>query len=117
MPDTSRMQRERKTVQAMIRMCCKEHHSPEADLCPNCMNLSTYADRRLDSCPFGERKTNCTQCPIHCYTPEMRERIRLVMRYSGPKMIWRHPILAIRHLVDGLRKIPLAKKRRRKSAA
>jgi hypothetical protein len=117
MPDNSRIQRERKTVQAMIRMFCIDHHSHQSDLCPNCGNLASYADRRLDLCPFGEGKTTCAQCPVHCYTPEMREKIRLIMRYSGPKMIRRHPILAIRHLADGLRKIPLAKKKRSKNAA
>ena len=35
----------------------------------------------------------------------MRERVREVMRYSGPRMLWRHPVLAAAHLMDG-RKTP-----------
>jgi len=34
----------------------------------------------------------------------MRERVRVVMRTAGPRMIWRHPILAIRHVIDGRQK-------------
>ena len=30
----------------------------------------------------------------------MREKIRTVMRYSGPRMITVHPVLAIRHLIE-----------------
>ena len=35
----------------------------------------------------------------------MRERVRAVMRYSGPRMLTRHPVLAVAHLADG-RKTP-----------
>lgn len=44
------------------------------------------------------KKTTCKKCPVHCYSPDMREKIRAVMRYSGPRMIFLHPFAAIRHL-------------------
>ena len=62
-------------------------------------------------CPFGEGKTTCARCPVHCYRKDMREKIRQVMRYSGPRMVYRHPVMAARHLMDGRRKEPLEKKR------
>jgi hypothetical protein len=31
----------------------------------------------------------------------MREAVREVMRYAGPRMALRHPILAFLHLLDG----------------
>jgi hypothetical protein len=34
----------------------------------------------------------------------MREKIRDVMRYAGPRMLLTHPVMAIAHLLDGLRK-------------
>jgi hypothetical protein len=67
------------------------------------MELSDYADARLARCPFGAEKPTCATCPIHCYRPTMRERMREVMRVSGPRMPVRHPILAIRHVLDGRR--------------
>ncbi len=36
----------------------------------------------------------------------MREKIRRVMRYAGPRMLLRHPVMALLHMVDGLRKEP-----------
>ena len=48
---------------------------------------------------FMENKTFCSNCRVHCYKPEMREKIREVMRFSGPRMLLCHPILAVWHVV------------------
>lgn len=37
-------------------------------------------------------------CPVHCYKRDMRERMRQVMRYAGPRMLWVHPVAALRHV-------------------
>ena len=76
---------------------------PVPPLCPQCQALLDYAHRRLEHCKFGEDKPSCTRCPVHCYKPAMREQIRQVMRYSGPRMLMHDPIMAIRHLWDFLR--------------
>ena len=31
---------------------------------------------------------------------DMREKIREVMRFSGPRMIFPHPVMAIRHVIE-----------------
>lgn len=98
------MARERKTIEAMVHIYCEDHHRSDGSLCTECQALLDYAWRRLDRCPFAEDKPTCAHCTIHCYRPDMRERVREVMRYAGPRMISRHPILAIRHLLDGLRR-------------
>ena len=99
-----RLQREARTVAAMIRRYCRDRHHTTDGLCPECAELLAYARRRLARCPFQERKTTCGKCPVHCYAPAMRERIREVMRYAGPRMLLSHPLMALRHLLDGLRK-------------
>lgn len=99
------MNLEARTVDAMIHVFCRAHHGPEKDLCADCAGLFAYADQRIEKCPFGYEKPVCNQCTVHCYRPEMRERIRTVMRYAGPRMIWHHPILAIRHLVRSKKKV------------
>ena len=71
-------------------------------LCPQCQELLTYAHQRLERCKFGNEKPSCTRCPVHCYKPAMRQQIRQVMRYSGPRMLLHNPVLAIRHLWDFL---------------
>ncbi len=91
---------EKKTIAAMVKMYCRSHHATVKNrLCPGCEDLLQYALQRLEKCPFGSEKGPCAQCTIHCYKPSMRERIQEVMRYSGPRMLTRHPILAISHLL------------------
>jgi len=98
-----RIRRELKTVLVMIEMHCRAKHGANRDLCAGCRSLWEYARERVDRCPFLEDKPTCVNCPVHCYKPERREQIRTVMRYAGPRMIWRHPVLAILHLIDGRR--------------
>ena len=101
------LEREYKTIEAMISLSCQERHGTmKGELCPACRELRDYAHWRLDKCPYQKEKPTCAKCPIHCYKPAMRERIREVMRYAGPHMLRRHPILAIRHLLDGRKTIP-----------
>jgi len=96
------LEREYKAIEAMIGLSCRERHdTKKGELCPACRELLTYAKARLDKCPYQEKKPTCARCPIHCYKPPMRERIRDVMRYAGPHMLRSHPVLAIRHLLDG----------------
>jgi hypothetical protein len=102
-----RITRERKTVEAMIDIYCQERHSTGNGLCQECKALRDYARQRLQRCPYQEGKTTCAKCPIHCYRPAMREQIRAVMRYAGPRMPYRHPLMALQHMVDGRRKEPI----------
>ena len=101
-----KISREGKTVKAMISLYCRDNHRNNV-LCPECTELTGYALERLTKCPFQEGKTTCAKCPAHCYESGMREKIRTVMRYSGPRMTFRHPVLALFHLIDGRRKRPV----------
>lgn len=101
-----RIRREKKTLQAMLSLFCRHHHSSNDCLCKQCQVLHDYAMQRLDRCVFGKDKPTCGKCPIHCYKKDMREKVINVMRYSGPKMIFHHPIFAIAHILDGLKSTP-----------
>jgi hypothetical protein len=101
-----RLARELATIRAMARIYCRDQHRSPRALCTECDELMTYATRRLDRCVFGEDKPTCANCKVHCYNATMRERVRTMMRYAGPRMIWRHPVLAIFHIVDGRREAP-----------
>ncbi|MGP0059289.1 MAG: nitrous oxide-stimulated promoter family protein [Beijerinckiaceae bacterium] len=102
-----RRAREFRTIAAMLRMYCRTHHgSKDAPLCDDCIELHDYARRRLERCLFGEAKPTCVHCTVHCYKAIMRERVRQVMRWAGPRMLWRHPVLTVRHLIDGRRPTP-----------
>mgnify|MGYP000974557566 CR=1 FL=1 len=106
-----RILRERKTIAAMIEIYCHENHSSGESLCMECQSLLDYANQRLTKCPFAENKPTCANCPVHCYKPALRQQIRTVMRYAGPRMLLRHPLLAVRHLIDNRRKAVLPSKR------
>lgn len=99
-----------KTVYHMVRCYCRNHHQKAqkgcTGLCAECHDLLVYAELRLDRCPYGQNKPTCNRCPIHCYKPEQKEQMRLVMRYSGPRMLLSHPILALRHLYHEHRSVP-----------
>ncbi|MDR2146790.1 MAG: nitrous oxide-stimulated promoter family protein [Tannerella sp.] len=90
--------REKKTVSKMLRIYCRFKHGQRSALCPECRRLEDYAYRRLEHCKFGEDKMPCQECTVHCYKPEYREQIRVVMRYAGQRMLFFHPVDAIRHL-------------------
>ena len=96
-----RLPREWQTITAMIRCYCRDHHDTGTTLCPECQGLQDYAAVRLERCHFGSEKPVCVKCPVHCYQPARREQVRVVMRYAGPRMLWQHPILSLRHWLDG----------------
>lgn len=106
-----RIAREWKTIQLMIGLYCRHHHGGGRALCADCEGLRSYAEKRLEKCPFSQEKPTCVMCPVHCYEAAMRERVRQVMRFAGPRMLLRHPILALRHLRDERR--PLSEKAER----
>ncbi len=104
-----RVRREARTVEVMIRMHCHDNHSREqrpsgghrdCTLCSDCTALLDYSLLHLRRCRFGGAKPTCDRCPVHCFRPDMRDKIRTAMRYAGPRMVYRHPYLAVMHLID-----------------
>jgi hypothetical protein len=101
-----RIEREKKTIEAMVHIYCKGHHETQGKLCQECTEFLEYAIIRLDKCPFQENKSTCGKCLIHCYKPEMKEKVKKIMRYSGPRILLKHPSLALHHAWDGRKKPP-----------
>jgi len=101
------LDREKKTLAAMLEIYCRQKHKAMGQgLCAECGELWEYAEQRLEKCPFGAAKGACSKCEVHCYKPEMRKRIQAVMRYSGPRMLKKHPVMAARHLLKELKRKP-----------
>ena len=102
-PMNNRLGRERHTMAKMVEIYCNARHEhPDTALCGDCQEFLDYADVRLEKCPYGAEKPTCANCPIHCYKAGQRARAKMIMRYAGPRMLFRHPYLAIAHKVDGL---------------
>lgn len=117
-PDTPQIAAKRadeaRMVSQMIALWCRGHHASvqhgagapavrlglrTVQLCPECAELHAYACARIKACPHMGTKTFCSACPTHCYRPAMREQIRQVMRWAGPRMIIYRPVAAIKHAV------------------
>lgn len=94
-----------KTVRFMIELYCRgKHKTKRGELCNECRELWEYVQLRRAKCPFGDNKPFCSNCKIHCYKSEMRERIKAVMRYSGPRMMFYNPKIAWAHVFETLRR-------------
>lgn len=94
-------EREKKLVSQMIAYYCRKNHQTSG-LCKDCEALDQYAKSRSDHCPMMAEKTFCSNCKVHCYKAEMRNRIRQVMRFSGKRMLLHHPVAVLAHLADRL---------------
>lgn len=98
------LEREFLTMSKMVGIYCKAHHGAKGALCVDCGRFLDYAEVRLDKCTYGKNKPTCANCPIHCYKPAQRELARQIMRFAGPRMLFRHPLLTVAHYIDGRRR-------------
>lgn len=98
---SKRLERERRTIGIMIDLYCRKIHGTYGVICFECNTLQSYAFQKLLICPFNETKPVCSNCIVHCYKPDMRQRVKDIMRFSGPRMVYRHPYLAVMHIIDG----------------
>ena len=103
-----RREREMRVISQMIALYCEKNHDAATRthvahcgerICEECAELDAYSVLRTQRCRKMGEKTSCEECGNHCYKSDMRERICTVMRYAGPRMITKHPIEAIRHLL------------------
>lgn len=106
-------QREKRTISQMVSIYCAGNHADRdrcervdcgEPVCAECKELDEYACLRMQRCFRMGEKVSCEVCPYHCYAPAMREKVRQVMRYAGPRMLFKHPVSAIRHLIGKLAK-------------
>ncbi|MEG0240545.1 nitrous oxide-stimulated promoter family protein [Anaerorhabdus sp.] len=97
----AKREKEKDLMNKMISIYCKGHHKNHN--CESCKELLRYATDRIDRCPFMETKTFCSQCKVHCYNKEHRDRVKSVMKYSGPRMIFTNPGSVISHMIETLK--------------
>jgi hypothetical protein len=98
-----RLERENKTIKAMIDIYCKKNHHSTLGSCGSCGKIYDYASYRIDRCPHKNSKPACTKCEIQCFSNKMKEEIKKIMRFSGPRMLIYHPILSLFHYIDKFR--------------
>lgn len=89
---------DRKVLGAMVSIYCKARHK-SGSLCDDCSALLDYAVQRVERCPLQGDKISCRRCKIHCYAPLEQQKIARIMRFSGARMLFKHPLMAVRHLL------------------
>ncbi|MBF0119652.1 MAG: nitrous oxide-stimulated promoter family protein [Desulfobacterales bacterium] len=101
--ESNRLEREKITIRAMIEIYCKAFHNDSTQICKECSDIYNYASFRIDKCPHKDMKPSCAKCEIHCFNKIMRDKVKKIMRFSGPKMIIYHPILSMYHYIDSFK--------------
>lgn len=96
----TRIEREKKTIKLMVEIYCKKNHGGRGELCEECRELLEYAEKRLTLCKFGEEKSTCSRCKVHCYKKDMKEKVKKVMKFSGPRLLIYNPKELIRHMLN-----------------
>ena len=98
------LQRENLTLAHMMAIYCRGQRHQGSGICGGCSSLLRYARERIEGCPYhGSEKPACGLCRTNCFTTEMRRHFLLVMRFAGPRMMLRHPVLSAVHLWDAVR--------------
>lgn len=97
MGKNGRVENEKKVIQLMIEIYCKKKHGNKGELCDECKELLDYAHKRLTYCKFGDDKSTCAKCPIHCYKKDMKIKVKEIMKFSGPRLLIYKPIELIKH--------------------
>ena len=98
--EPSIIKREKKAAEFSVQIYCNAKHKAHDDLCLECSEFLTYAKERLENCPYQTKKPACGVCDLSCYNPKKKEKGLAVFPYSGPRMFFKHPIVAIRHVID-----------------
>ena len=97
------IKREKKMVEAMVQIYCRNHHFTKNTLCSECITLMDYAKNRLDNCRYQEKKPVCGRCGLKCYNNKFKDSAEKMFMYSGPRMFFRHPILGFHHVCDSFK--------------
>lgn len=92
--------KEKEVVNLMIDIYYKKKIKKDKSIESEKEDLKKYCAYRLSLCPFKDNKPFCSNCKIHCYNKVHKELIKKVMRFSGPRMLIYHPLLAIKHLIE-----------------
>jgi len=95
-----RIEREQRTVTALIRIHCHGRHHAGPELCAGCTDLQRYVAERMARCVLHDAKPTCATCKARCFAPPQQVRFRAILRYAGPQLFWRQPLLALWHHFD-----------------
>lgn len=96
-----RREKKHEIVEKMIETYCtkQKHLNDGGKLCSDCDELLNYSLQRTTRCPHVEKTLFCVNCPTPCYKPDMKEKMRIMMKYSGPRFFFSHPLIVLEHVM------------------
>jgi NAD-dependent SIR2 family protein deacetylase len=83
----------------MVIIYCRGNNHIKDGICIKCKEILEYARNKTRNCIHKGNKPTCRKCKTHCYNELNRKAIKDIMRYSRTRMIFKHPIKSINHLI------------------
>lgn len=112
-----KQEKEIETVSLMIGLYCqKKHGTKKGELCPECRQLLDYVKFRRMKCRGVTKSPSARTAAFIVINRICSEKIARVMRFSGPKMVFYHPVIAFSHLAETKRQKRKLKKAEEKKA-
>lgn len=101
-PVQDRREKERRLLSCMVAYYCRKNHGNRVRLCPECADVDRFIRQRCH-CPRQEATRLCRSCPAQCGRPELKEKLRRMVRYACPRMLFRHPVTVSRYVAAARR--------------
>lgn len=98
--------KEKEAIRKMFGIFCSSNHKNDSGkkLCPKCTALLATLMLKMSRCQYGITKPNCEKCPTPCLTKAQYSEFVQIMEKSERKLFFKHPIMAIKHKLYGMRK-------------
>lgn len=102
-PIKNNVPKEKQHIKKSFLLYCHKHHgTADETLCPKCTALLATVMVKMNKCKYGITKPICDRCDDSCLgTAPTREFLK-IMKSSGRSMMFRHPIMAIKHKLQSL---------------
>ena len=100
-------QKDRAILEAIGTIYCRAHHAEcaqdAAGLCPECREVVETTLAKAQTCPYGH-SGNCQDCDTQCQRGTSKQRVKAMMRYAAPRMVYRHPLMTLSYVSKKFKK-------------
>ena len=93
-------EREKRTVALMIRLYCRKKHGTKKIFVPNAKHFRSMRCSAVINAPLWKPRPFALTAVCIVTSRKCVKKIREVMRFSGPRMILHHPVMAVRHVIE-----------------
>lgn len=97
-PIKNNVPKEKKHIkESFLAYCHKNHGTDKETLCPKCTALLASVMVKMNKCMYGITKPICDRCENSCLGVAQTKEFLKIMKSSGNYMMFRHPIMALKH--------------------